>query len=212
MKPILSSLLLAGLLSSYAQTTPPPASPSPTAPAAAPTSYLNHSASRPEDTGGVARFLHYLPQDIPIEVYVPEPEGEEANPAAAETVRAAFEAWQEAAEGVIAFDFVSGSGDDRLEVRWQRLEPSRAGSYEYRWSIENGLYRFRTTSITLDPSRDEATLYRFALLQVGHALGLLGRSPYPGDAMSAEPSGVVSERDVATLFFLYSLPSGTPRE
>jgi predicted Zn-dependent protease len=195
MKSILLSLLLAGLLSSYAQT-----------------SYLNHNASRPEDTGGVARFLHYLPEDIPIEVHIPQPEGEEANPTAAETVRAALEAWQEAAEGLVSFDFVAEPGADSLEVRWQRLEPSAAGSYQYRWSITNGLYRFRTTSITLDPSRDEATLHRFALLQVGHALGLLGRSPYPGDAMSASPSGVVSERDVATLLFLYSLPSGTPAE
>lgn len=174
-----------------------------------PSSYLYANASRPEDTGGVARFLHYLPEDIPIAVFLPEPE-EAASDAATETVRAAFLAWQEAAEGVIAFDFVGAPNEDHLELRWQTLGSGSAGSYAYRWEIKDGLYRFKATSITLDPLWDETTLYRFALLQVGHALGLLGRSPYPGDAMSAEPSGVISERDLATLYFLYSLPSGTP--
>jgi predicted Zn-dependent protease len=53
-------------------------------------------------------------------------------------------------------------------------------------------------------------LYRYALVQVGHALGLLGRSSFEDDAMSQSPSGVISERDKATLRALYAVPSGTP--
>jgi len=39
--------------------------------------------------------------------------------------------------------------------------------------------------------------YRYALLQAGHAIGLLGRSPFVGDAMSAVPSGQITGRDLA---------------
>lgn len=233
MSRLLLSLLWAALLGlAWAQTGNEPGNAGVGSPAgaadaatnAAPATYLNYNASNPADTGGVARFLRYLPQDIPIEVFIPDPEadeegddeaggdGAEGRGGAAGAVRAAFEAWQEAAEGLIAFTFVPVPGEDTLVVRWERLEGGSAGTFAYRWSVENGLYRFRTTSLTLDPSRDEETLYRFALLQVGHALGLLGRSPFEGDAMSRNPSGEISERDVATLLFLYSLPSGTPAE
>jgi hypothetical protein len=35
--------------------------------------YLSDQASKPESTDGVARLLHYLPQDMPIPVFIPEP-------------------------------------------------------------------------------------------------------------------------------------------
>lgn len=70
-------------------------------------------------------------------------------------------------------------------------------------------YRFRATAIGLDPRASPEELERYALLQIGHALGLLGRSPFIGDAMSLSPSGVITPRDVATLRALYAVPSGT---
>ncbi|HEX7021776.1 MAG TPA: hypothetical protein VF171_02890, partial [Trueperaceae bacterium] len=35
--------------------------------------YLSQNASKPEDTGGQARLMHYLPEDMPIQVFVPRP-------------------------------------------------------------------------------------------------------------------------------------------
>lgn len=122
----------------------------------------------------------------------------------------AFDAWAEAVPEIVSWTFVETPGEETLVVSWEDLPPNLAGSYRYAFSVTpSNEYRFRATRILLDPNTPEGDLYRFALLQVGHALGLLGRSPFEGDALSAVPSGVVSERDVATLRALYALPSGT---
>jgi predicted Zn-dependent protease len=97
-----------------------------------------------------------------------------------------------------------------LQVTWQSLEGGRIGSYRYRYVVlPDGQYRFLATDIILDARLDAQTLYRYALVQVGHAVGLLGRSPFEGDAMSWQASGIISERDIATLRALYAIPSGT---
>ncbi|MDQ3397091.1 MAG: hypothetical protein M3511_04850 [Deinococcota bacterium] len=176
---------------------------------AQPETYLSANASTPEATRGEARLLHYLPEDIPIEVYIPPPETANAETVAC-LVEDAFRAWREVVPDLVSFTFVEWPSERSLVVVWDALEAQPGGSFEYEWSIFQGQYRFRTTKIILDPNRNEGDLYRFALLQVGHALGLLGRSPYRGDAMSRTPSGVISERDIATLRALYRLPSGTP--
>jgi hypothetical protein len=169
-------------------------------------SYLSDQASNPETTDGVARLLHYLPEDMPIRVFIPETiDGKH------ETVKHALEAWQEAVPELISFEFLENPSDDTLLVTWQELETGKIGSYQYTYSVDSdGQYHFRATDIFLDPSLDDDTLYRYALVQVGHVLGLLGRSPLEGDALSQPPSGVISERDKATLRALYTVPSGTP--
>jgi hypothetical protein len=171
-------------------------------------SYLSDQASKPETTDGVARLLHYLPEDMPISVSIPESMG---NLGKHEVVKRAFEAWQEAVPELIAFEFPATPPVDAIVVSWQTLETGKIGSYQYTYSVlPDGQYRFRATDVFLDPSLDDDTLYRYALVQVGHALGLLGRSPFEGDAMSQSPSGVITERDKATLRALYAVPSGTP--
>jgi hypothetical protein len=176
--------------------------------AAAQDTYLSDQASNPESTDGVARLLHYLPEDMPIRVVIPEPAGASQKD---EVVRQAFEAWQEAVPDLVQFEFSSSPSDDAVLVAWRTLETGKIGSYQYTYSVlPDGQYRFRATDIFLDSSLDDVTLYKYALVQVGHALGLLGRSPFEGDALSQSPSGVISERDKATLRALYAVPSGTP--
>jgi hypothetical protein len=171
-------------------------------------SYLSDQASKPETTDGVARLLHYLPEDIPISVAIPEATGDSQKH---DVVRRAFEAWQDAVPDLIQFEFSATPPVDAIIVSWQTLETGKIGSYQYTYSVlPDGQYRFRATDIYLDPSLDDDTLYRYALVQVGHALGLLGRSSFEGDAMSQSPSGVITERDKATLRALYAVPSGTP--
>jgi predicted Zn-dependent protease len=170
--------------------------------------YLSDQASNPETTDGVARLLHYLPEDMPINVVISEPAGASQKD---EIVRQAFEAWQEAVPELVQFEFSSNPSEDAVLVTWQTLETGKIGSYQYTYSVQSdGQYRFRATDIFLDPSLDDVTLYKYALVQVGHALGLLGRSSFEGDALSQSPSGVISERDKATLRALYAVPSGTP--
>lgn len=181
--------------------------------------YLSANGSDPETTRGAPRLLRYQLEDFPVEVYIPSPTaipaGEQTGSAgigeaARQEVISAFEAWQQAVPEIVSFRFLEAPSDETLIVSWEALPSSLAGSYRYAFSVlGTNEYRFRATRIILDPATPEGDLYRFALLQVGHALGLLGRSPFPGDALSAEPSGEVSERDAATLRALYALPSGT---
>ncbi len=170
--------------------------------------YLADVGSNPDTTGGVSRLLHYLPGDLPITVYVPEPGGPDGT-GRREAVLRAVRAWEQAAPDLVSFLVVGEPAAGALEVRWQDMG-AKAGSYRYAYSITgDNQYRFRATEVLLDPRHDPATLERFALLEFGHALGLLGRSPHPGDALSSAPAGVVSPRDVATLRALYAVPSGT---
>ncbi len=55
-------------------------------------------------------------------------------------------------------------------------------------------------------SRDEQ-FYRMTLHELGHAIGIWGHSPDPGDIMFNHPiSATLSQRDVTTIRMLYGLP------
>ncbi|HEX7021746.1 MAG TPA: hypothetical protein VF171_02740, partial [Trueperaceae bacterium] len=152
---------------------------------------------------------HYLPEDMPIEVFVPRPDVPDGA-ALQEAARRAFMAWEEAAPDIVDFAFVEQPEADALAVVWKELGGSKAGSYRYAYSVLPGsIYRYRATEVWLDPRFGREDTFRFALLEVGHALGLFGRSPFRGDALSQVPSGEISARDVATLRALYGVPSGT---
>ena len=173
-----------------------------------PQTYLSAIASDPSSTGGQARLLHYLSQDMPIAVYVPpSPQGDGQAMRAA--VIRAIKAWQQAAPDVLNFVVVGQSTPDAITVTWRKLT-DKVASYRYAFSINaQNQYRFHTTEVILDPRFQPDEIYRYALLAFGQAVGMIGRSPYPGDALSASPSGHISQRDVATLRALYAVPSGT---
>lgn len=173
-----------------------------------PSTYLAYVASEATSTGGHARLLHYLSPDLPIAVYVPPaptPQGQAQRAA----VLRAVQAWHLAAPDVLRFVVVGAPSADAIEVTWQELQ-GKVTSYRYAYSIDaRNQYRFHTTEVLLDPRFDVDATYRYALLAFGQAVGLLGRSPYAGDALSSTPSGTISMRDVATLRALYAVPSGT---
>ena len=171
--------------------------------------YLSENGTNADTTRGESRLLRYSPEDFPVEVFVPRPTQASGGEGAQETVRRAFRAWEEAAPDLVSFTFLEEPDEDALVVNWEPLE-GKAGSYRYRFNVQaDGRYDYSATSVILDPTTESDALYRFAVLQVGHALGLFGRSPFEGDALSAVPSGEITERDIATLRALYTLPSGT---
>jgi predicted Zn-dependent protease len=176
-----------------------------------PQTYLSAIASDPASTGGQPRLLHYLSQDMPIAVYVPPaPQGD--GQAMRDAVIRAVKAWQQAAPDVLTFVVVGQDTPDAITVTWRELT-DKVASYRYAFTIDaQNQYRFHTTEVLLDPRYQPDQIYRYALLAFGQAVGMLGRSPYPGDALSATPSGSISQRDVATLRALYAVPSGTVLE
>jgi len=170
--------------------------------------YLSDVASHADNTGGKARLLHYLSTDMPIAVYVPPPDAKNGQ-ALRDAVVRAVKAWQNAAPDVVQFVIVGKPGSDATSVRWQHLD-TVAASYRYAYTVTaQNQYRFHATELILDPRNGPDETYRLALLVLGQSLGMLGRSPYQGDALSVTPSGAISERDVATLRALYNVPSGT---
>lgn len=173
-----------------------------------PQTYLSDIASNPSSTGGKARLLHYLPQDLPIAVYVPpSPTGN--GQAMRDAVIRAVKAWEQAVPDIVHFVVVGQATPDAITVTWRQLS-DKVASYRYAYSVDKqGQYRFHTTEVILDPRFQPSQIYRYALLVFGQAVGMLGRSPYSGDALSATPSGTISKRDVATLRALYAVPSGT---
>ena len=177
--------------------------------ATAQATYLDEVASDSDATRGEARLLHYLEDDLPIEVHIEMPDRVDAAEVR-DRVVAAFTAWQDAAPDVVGFRFVDEPTERTLRVGWQRFEDQRVGTYAYRYQVlPSGVWRFWTAEVLLDPRHELDAMYRYAVLEAGHALGLLGRSPFAGDAMSTVPSGQVTPRDVATLQALYDVPSGT---
>ncbi len=173
-----------------------------------PPTYLSDIASDPSSTGGQARLLHYLSQDMPIAVYVtPAPEAN--GQAMRDAVLRAIKAWQQAAPDILNFVVVGQDTPDAITVTWQQLT-DKVASYRYGFTINaQNQYRFHATEVILDPRFQPDQVYRYALLAFGQAVGMIGRSPYSGDALSASPSGRISQRDVATLRALYAVPSGT---
>jgi hypothetical protein len=142
-----------------------------------PQTYLSDIASNPSSTGGQARLLHYLPQDMPITVYVPPaPDGN--GQAMRDAVIRAIKAWQQAAPDLVHFVVVGQATPDSIRVSWQPLS-DKVATYRYAFSVDQqGQYRFHTTEVILDPRFQPDQLYRYALLVFGQAMGMLGRSPY----------------------------------
>jgi predicted Zn-dependent protease len=173
-----------------------------------PRTYLSDVASNPASTGGAARLLHYLSQDMPITVYVPPAPGGNGQ-AMRDAVIRAVKAWQQAAPDILSFVVVGQDTPDAIAVRWQPLV-DKVASYRYAFTVDaQNQYRFHATEVLLDPRFEPSEIYRYALLAFGQAVGMIGRSPFAGDALSATPSGSISQRDVATLRALYAVPSGT---
>jgi hypothetical protein len=171
------------------------------------------------------RFARRWPDDrMPLRVHLPEPPGDAIPGASREAVRQAVvdavESWSDAVRpGVPAFRFVESSWRADLRFRWTkqfrdlRLGETRAPTTE----------TFRIRSIQLatqwDP-RVAAPLGGLACVvrhEVGHALGLWGHSPEPGDLMFAAYFDFVhasrdgcrqTERDLETLRLLYGLEPG----
>lgn len=165
-------------------------------------------------------LLHWSRRQMPLRVHLPQPpEGFYADPVAVhEVVREGVTDWADVVEpGVPSFAFVDAPGSADIQIAWA-LEPT--GDWyvahcvysQTLFSKQFGVDRILVTARWRgsEPSLD--TLYTTMLHEVGHALGLGGHSPEPGDVMYArrnpERRPELSERDRATLRALYAKPNG----
>lgn len=168
-------------------------------------------------------FLLRWPSDrMPLRVHLPDPPASLfPDPEAIEaSVRDGILDWSDVAgPGIPSFRFVETEGDADIRIRWAE-RPSgnwyvaycayQIDALQRRFGVEHVLVTGRWRDGHLADMHD---VYAVVLHEMGHALGLIGHSPEPGDIMYASAtitsSTALSERDRATLRALYAKPIGT---
>ena len=128
-----------------------------------------------------------------------------------DVVKSAYKAWERASEGLVRFDFVEGPEQADMKVYFNAGNAVDAiGKHEFTVGgnmITNSVIVFMKADKN-GHSHDSKQLFSAALQEVGHSLGLTGRSQSIYDVMY--PVGIkfnteITPRDVKTLALLYSV-------
>jgi hypothetical protein len=132
-------------------------------------------------------------------------------PSFGDVVRSAFAAWERVVLPV-RFAFTDVPQDADVHVTWtERLPEARAGVAHWMTGADGWFARVAlvlATRVSDGTPADEASVYRIALHEIGHLLGL-GHSTAPRDVMAPwVTAGSLSGRDLATARLLYSLTPG----
>lgn len=160
------------------------------------------------------KVIHWDAARMPLHIYLEE--GHAAgnwHGSYNQLVQRAFQQWSQASNGLLRFALVSTPEEADITVRWVRqLEHNRLGQSPFK-AMGNVIVQSDVVLATHEPDGktrlNEQTLYAIALHEIGHALGLQGHSPNPGDmmyyAMGEQPVTQLSQRDRNTLTMLYHL-------
>lgn len=177
--------------------------------------YLRYVAY--EVPGNEHVLLRWEERQMPLKVHLPRPPAELASDPEAvfDAVRDGITDWADvAAPGLPSFEFVENAGDADIPIVWDD-EPSG-------WFLAHCVYHVHARQRRFGIARilvttrwhgREASLedqYRVMLHEMGHALGLTGHSPDPGDILYARGQAApgLSDRDRETLRLLYASPIG----
>src|SRR5579883_973580 len=152
---------------------------------------------------------------LPITVFVePADNLKGYRPEFDDILRHAFREWSSTTKNKIQFKIVNQKDKARMIITWTddlhapelRAEAGIAGINQDVEGISHATVRL----LTIDPFKQgpigNQFLYDVCLHEIGHALGLMGHSPYPDDIMYpilSTQSGI-SPRDAATLSAIYS--------
>lgn len=127
----------------------------------------------------------------------------------------ALEEWQKATRGKISFKVVNTLLESNVNIDWKRVERKALGHCYFSFDGANRLYGAEvaiglTDGLVHADYMDENEVYHTILHEIGHAVGL-GHSHNKADIMyTPHQRGVnsISQGDVLTVNWLYSLPQG----
>ena len=161
--------------------------------------------------GRLTRFDH-----LPITIYIPL--SEKLNTEYQHALFESLSLWEEASGGKVKFKRVDSPSDADIRLKWryELMRPNQSGQIgeanlvrmdggNFHVEIVISLRDFTTMKL-LDCDTIKATV----LHELGHALGLWGHSPNPGDVMFYSATATKpTECDVATLCKVYATPLDT---
>lgn len=128
----------------------------------------------------------------------------------------AFNEWERVGEGRFSFISTNSLNDSQINLEWRRVDRKSLGTCSFNYDNNSRLYS-ATVSIGISDGiihkkyMDENEVYHTILHEIGHSLGL-GHSSNSEDIMyTPHQYGQVnlSQRDINTINWLYSLPYGT---
>jgi hypothetical protein len=206
--------------------------------------FMVHRFERPGGLGDVLVLCRWERDQMPIRVYVDPPAfdpsvTDEFTPIRPEaydrSVDQALAVWEDALEGLVAFERVADPERARLRIRLiGREAPVPDGGRRVLGAAEKLAgacralgwdpeaerlrVRFDMPEVVVHLADDAgplppAIVRRLVVHELGHALGMRGHSPSPGDVMYAELSDArrreeLSIQDVNSFVALYSVPNG----
>jgi tetratricopeptide (TPR) repeat protein len=168
----------------------------------------------------------------PLRVYIDKPRTcKNHKPHYEKLVLQALSTWEQASEGRVKFKQVSDK--KRANIRCHFVDnpreldsPVKAGETRTSYNLD-GMVSANIKILTVDrrtgAEQADQEIHSTALHEIGHALGINGHSPNPGDIMffsggETEEMRSLSSRDIATLIALYSSekpyvpPKGSKKE
>jgi len=152
---------------------------------------------------------------MPITVYIePADSITGYRPEFDDVLRHAFQEWQTATRAKVRFEVVNKPDDAEMIVSWTddlhapelTAEAGKASVVQDSDGIKSAELKLLTVSPFKEGPLGSQALYLVCLHELGHALGLLGHSPYPNDIMYpilSEQSGI-TPRDAQTFAVVYA--------
>ena len=155
------------------------------------------------------KLIRWNKNSLPLKVYIEDSTG--VPEYYREVVLSAYQAWQRASEGLVRFEFVESPQQADMKCYFKTNDNKESiGVHTFSVNgnvITDSIIIFNRTD-NKGHSHDSKQLFSSALQEIGHSLGLTGKSPSIYDVMY--PIGTkfnteITPRDLKTLALLYSV-------